>query len=377
MGFILRHRLLPAFLLCLVTLQAHALEYNMPVGVTAISHDIYWLHMVAFWITVGIGVVVFGAMGWAMYFHRQSVHATPARFSDNLYLEIFWTIIAALILVVLAWPATQVLLRVHDTSESELTIEARGYQWRWQYKYLDQDNRAQLSFFSNLATPDTEIRGVEAKGQYYLQEVDEPMVIPTGTKVRFLVTSNDVIHAFWVPDFGIKTDAIPGYINELWTQVEQAGVYRGLCAELCGRNHAFMPIVINAVSSDEYESWYAGKLAEQQEIARLAEQEWTPEALFERGEAVYNKVCVACHQPNGQGIPPAFPSLVGAPVLNDKQMHIDIVYNGKVGTAMQAFKEQLSAVDIAAVVHYERHAWGNNTGDVTTPLEILEFSRKQ
>lgn len=378
MSFILKSRLLllPALLLMVVQ-AAHAIEYNMPVGVTVISRDVYWLHMVAFWVTVAVGIVVFGVMAWSMYFHRKSAHPTPSTFDDNIYLEITWTVVAALILVVLAWPATQVLMDVQDTSESELTIEVRGYQWKWQYKYLDQDRNAQLSFFSNLATPESEMRGVEAKGEYYLLEVDEPLVIPIDTKVRFLVTSNDVIHAFWVPDFGIKTDAIPGYINELWATVDVKGVYRGQCAELCGRNHGFMPLVVNAVSPEDYKTWYANKLQEQEEIAKLASQNWTADALFERGEAVYTKVCIACHQANGQGIPPAFPSLVGMALLNDKQEHINIVYNGKVGTAMQAFKEQLSVVDMAAVIHYERHAWGNNAGDVTTPLDILEFEKQQ
>lgn len=352
--------------------------WNMTEGVTSISHEVYWLHMTIFYITVAIGAIVFGAMFWAMFFHRKSLGRTPATFDDNKYLEATWTIVAALILIVMAWPATVTLLKLHDTSDSDLTIETRGYQWKWQYKYLDEDRNAQVSFFSNLATNEGEIHNLETKGQYYLLEVDEMLVIPTNRKVRFLVTSNDVIHAFWVPDFGIKADAVPGYVNELWTKVSKPGVYRGQCTELCGRNHGFMPIVVNAVDEQEYDAWYTAKLEQQRKIAELAKQQWTPEQLFTRGEKVYLKNCVACHQSNGQGLPPVFPSLVGTDmVLNDKQKHINIVYKGKAGSAMQAFGLQLNTVDLAAVIHYERHAWGNDSGDVTTPLDILQFEQQQ
>lgn len=361
----------------LLAVQAQALEYNMPVGVTSISRDTYWLHMVIFFATVGIGVIVFGAMFWSMYFHHRSRHKIPAKFHDNLYLEIGWTVAAALILVVMAWPATTVLMATHDTSASDLTVEARGYQWKWQYKYLDADNKTQVSFFSNLATPEGEIQGRERKGEYYLQEVDEPLVVPIDKKIRFLITSNDVLHAFWVPDFSIKADAIPGYVNELWTVIEKPGIYRGQCAELCGQNHGFMPIVVHAVDQNQYNTWYANRLVEQKKIEALTQKEWTAEQLFELGEQVYMKHCVACHQLNGQGLPPAFPSLVGMGLLADRQGHINAVYNGKAGTAMQAFGLQLGTVDLAAVIQYERHAWGNNSGDITTPLDILAFEKAQ
>lgn len=380
-----KNRFVSGVTLFLLALQVQAIELsdiakktNMPIGVTAISRDIYWLHMTIVFICIGIGVVVFGAMFWAMFFHRKSTGRTAATFHDNKYLEWGWTAVAFLILVVMAWPATKTMLAVHDTSGSDLTIETRGYQWRWQYKYLDDNRNTQLSFFSNLSTPEGEINNLEAKGEHYLLEVDEPLVIPINKKVRFLVTSNDVLHAFWVPDFSIKTDAVPGYVNELWTIVEDPGIYRGQCAELCGQRHGFMPIVVNAVTQSEYDTWYTAQAAQQQRVKELAKQEWTPEQLYERGEEVYLKNCVACHQVNGQGVPPVFPSLVGADtMLNDKQGHIEIVYNGKAGTAMQAFGLQLSTVDIAAVIHYERHAWGNNAGDTTTPVDIVEFEQTQ
>ncbi len=367
-----------AFVLADSTMMEAIPPFNMTQGVTSISQEAYWLHMAVFWITVGIGLVVFGVMFWSMIFHRRSPDRQPATFDDNKALEITWTVAAFLILVVMAWPATMTMLKIGDTSDSDLTIEARGYQWKWQYKYLDEDRNAQVSFFSNLATPAGEIENRQTKGEYYLLEVDEMLVIPTHRKVRFLVTSNDVIHAFWVPDFGIKSDAIPGYINERWVRVEQPGIYRGQCTELCGRNHGFMPIVVRAVEAAEYDQWYAQKLAQQKEIDALSQQEWTAEQLFSLGEEVYVKHCLVCHQANGQGVPPAFPSLVGTEmVLTDKEGHIDIVYNGKAGTAMQAFGVQLNPVDLAAVIHYERHAWGNDSGDVTTPLDILKFAQKQ
>lgn len=362
----------------LADLYDAASKFNMPQGVTDVSREIYWLHMTVFWITVAIGIVVFGLMFWAMIFHRKSPDRQPATFDDNKYLEVAWTVVAALILVVIAWPATVSLWRVNDTSASDLTIETRAYQWKWQYKYLDENQNTQVSFFSNMATPEGEIQNRETKGQYYLLEVDEMLVIPTNRKVRFLVTSNDVIHAFWVPDFGIKGDAVPGYVNERWTIVTEPGVYRGQCTELCGRNHAFMPIVVRVLEENEYEQWYAQKVKQQKEIDELSKQEWTSDQLFARGQEVYVKNCVACHLVNGQGLPPAFPSLVGTDmVLNDQAAHIDIVYNGKAGTAMQAFGLQLNPVDLAAVIHYERNAWGNKSGDVTTPLDILKIAQKQ
>jgi len=368
--------------------EALAQPFNMPVGVTSVSRDTYWLHMVIFFITVGIGVVVFGLMFYSMIFHRKSRGHQPAKFSHNTRLELAWTLAAFLILVVMAWPATVVLIDLYDTGGEDLAIEVRAYQWKWQYKYLDSDwqsdlqqdgqPRAQLSFFSNLATSADEIRNKASKGQYYLLEVDQPLVIPVNKKVRFLVTSNDVIHAFWIPDFAIKRDAVPGVINDIWTQVDQTGVYRGQCTELCGKDHGYMPIVVNVVEQAEYDAWYASMLEQQRQERELTSREWSAEELYARGEGVYAKHCAVCHQVNGLGIPPVFPGLRDSPLVRgDKTGHIDIVYNGKAGTSMQAFREQLNPVDMAAVIHYERHAWGNDSGDVTTPLDIVDFARTQ
>ncbi len=365
-----------ASLFFLLSTQSLALEFNMPVGVTDVSRETYWLHMVIFYVCVAIGVVVFGAMFYAMIFHRKSRGYKPASFSHNTKLELFWTAISALLLAGIAWPATGTLIKLYDTGGEDLIIEVRGYQWKWQYKYLDESRDVQLSFFSNLATSRDEIQGRTSKGEHYLLEVDEPLVIPVGKKVRFLVTSNDVIHAFWVPDFSIKRDAVPGFVNDLWTRVEEPGIYRGQCTELCGKDHGFMPIVVHVMAQEEYDSWYANKLEEQRQIRELTEKTWTAEELYARGEGVYLTYCASCHLPNGQGVPPVFPALRGSEMmLSDRDWHINIVYNGKAGTAMQAFREQLSPVDMAAVIHYERHAWGNNAQDVTIPTDILEFAR--
>lgn len=249
-----------------------------------------------------------------------------------------------------------------------------GYQWRWGYEYLGED----VSFMSNMSTSSEEIYNQVDKGENYLLEVDNPLVLPVGQKVRFLITSADVIHSWWVPAFAVKKDAIPGFINEAWTRIDEPGVYRGQCAELCGIDHAFMPIVVIAKEQDEYDAW----LAEQKEAAalerELASREWTLPELMERGERVYASACASCHQVNGQGLPPTFPSLVGTDmVLNDIEGHIDVVVNGVRGTSMAAFGSQLSEVEIAAVITYERNAWGNDTGDVITPLQILEFKQAQ
>jgi len=348
---------------------------NMPEGVTQVSRDIYGLHMLIFWICVIIGVVVFGAMAYSMIAHRRTRNREPAQFHENTRLEIVWTIIPFLILVGMAVPATTTLVDIYDAGDPELTVEVKGYQWRWEYRYLDEDLDTEFGFFSNLATPQDEIRNRADKGQFYLLEVDEPLVVPTGRKVRLLITANDVIHSWWVPELGIKRDAIPGFVNDVWAEIDEPGIYRGQCTELCGKDHAYMPVVVNALPPREFEEWYAERVAAAERERELTDKEWSGEELFERGEKVYASFCASCHQPNGQGVPPAFPSLLDAPLVSgDKQGHIDVVYNGVKGTAMQAFSQQLSPVDMAAVIHYERNAWGNDSGDVTTPQDIVKFA---
>ena len=349
-------------------------ELNMTEGVTDIAKSVYDLHMLILWVCAAIGVVVFGAMFVSMYNHRKSLGVEPAKFHENTRLEIAWTLVPLFILIGMAVPATKVLIQMYDTGGEDLTIEVRGYQWKWQYKYLDANLNSTLSFFSNLATPQDEIQNKSAKGEYYLLEVDNPLRIPVGKKVRFLITANDVIHAWWVPDFGIKRDAIPGMLNELWAIAKTPGIYRGQCTELCGKDHAFMPVVVQALPEAEFQTWYAAERAAFEEREQMASKTFSADELMKMGEEVYAKNCASCHQPNGKGVPPVFPALDGGAIATGpRDAHIEIVYRGKAGTAMQAFGTQLNAAEIAAVVHYERHAWSNKADDVTQPVDILNW----
>jgi len=340
---------------------------NMRPGVTPISREIYDLHMIILWICVAIGVLVFGVMFYSILRHRRSQGAVAAKFHESTFVEIIWTLVPALILVAMAIPATQTLIAMEDTSNPDLTIQVTGYQWKWHYRYLDDE----VSFFSLLATPRAQIENRAPKGEHYLLEVDQPLVVPTRKKIRFLLGSNDVIHAWWVPDLGWKRDAIPGFINESWAWIEEPGTYRGQCAELCGRDHGFMPIVVVAKPEEEYRQWVAGQLAAQKSEQALSEQVWNLQQLVARGEGIYNKICIACHQPGGVGVPNVFPPIKGSPVATGPvDAHIDIVLKGKPGTAMQAFAGQLSDLDLAAVISYERNAFGNDTGDSVQPAQI-------
>ena len=343
--------------------------WNMPPGVTDVSREIFGLHMVIFWICVAIAVVVFGVMFWSLFAYRKSRGAKSAHFHENTTVEVIWTAIPLLILVAMAVPATATLKKIYDTSDSDIDILVTGYQWRWHYRYLEED----LSFFSNLGTPRSQILGEEAKGDFYLLEVDQPLVVPVGKKIRFLFTSNDVIHAWWVPDLAIKKDTIPGFINESWAIINEPGTYRGQCAELCGQDHAYMPIEVRAVSDEVWQAW----LVEQREMAAAdaagSDREWSLEELNERGAGVYTTYCAACHQADGSGMPPAFPALRGSPVAataEGRTDHLNTVLFGRQGTSMPAYGGTLSVTDLAAVITYERNAWGNDTGDAVQPAEI-------
>ncbi len=344
---------------------------NMTKGVTPISLEVYGLHMDIFWWCVGIGVVVFGVMFYSMIVHRKANGAKAANFHESTALEILWTVVPFAILIAMAWPATKTLVKLYDTSESEVDIVITGYQWYWKYEYLDQD----VSFFSRLSTPQEQINNQVPKGDHYLLEVDEPLVIPTNKKVRFLVTSNDVIHAWWVPDLAVKRDAIPGYINESWTKVEQPGIYRGVCAELCGKDHGFMPVVVKAVEETEYVEWLAERREQAEKIKALTSKTFTLDELMEQGEAVYAKACLACHGANGEG--GVGKAIAGSPIATgDIAAHLDIVINGsKDNPAMAAYKDTLSEVDTAAVITYQRNAFGNNVGDTVQPIDILNFKQ--
>jgi cytochrome c oxidase subunit 2 len=340
---------------------------NLTRGVSPISHDVYDLHMTILWICVAIGTVVFGAMFYSMYHHRKSRGAKAQDFHSHLLLEITWTIIPVIILVLMAIPSTKVLLNMNNDDKEDVTIKVTGYQWKWHYEYLEEG----ISFFSNLSTPADQLHNLAPKGEHYLREVDHPLVVPIHKKIRFLITSNDVNHAWWVPDFAVKRDAIAGFINEAWTKIDKPGVYRGQCAELCGINHAFMPIVVIAMSDDGYKDWINQQKGGTSQAEADNNKVWTLKELTDKGEKVYGTICAACHQPTGLGNPPTFPALKGSKIATGPVGdHLNIVFNGKNGTAMQAFKTQLSDADIAAVITYERNAWGNNTGTLIQPAAV-------
>ncbi len=350
---------------------------NMRQGVTEISQEVYGLHMIMFWVCVVIGVLVFGTMIISMLMHRKSLGVKPATFHDNTTIEIAWTIVPIIILVVLAIPATTTLTKMYDTGDTEMDIEVRGLQWKWQYTYLNDDPSKEISFISSLITPQEEIYNRAPKRENYLLDVDNELVIPIDTRIRFLITSGDVIHSWWVPDFALKKDAIPGFIHELWTIVDTPGTYRGKCTELCGPYHGFMPVVVRAVEKDEYAAWLLEQQAEAEKVFEIVGKQWSEEELMVEGEEVYLRACASCHQVNGRGLPPAFPSLVGQGLaVGPIEDHIDIVLNGKPGSAMQSFSKQLNAAEIAAVITYERKSWGNQAESVQ-PKEIFEMLEAQ
>ncbi len=372
----------------LLTGPTLASEYNMPVGVTEISREVHDLHMLIFYVCCAIGVVVFGAMIYSIFAHRKSVHPKPADFHESIKVEIAWTIVPFFILIAMAIPAAGTLIKMEDTSDADITIKITGYQWKWHYEYMDQG----VEFYSNLDAKSNRARqlgsGINpADVPNYLLEVDEPLVLPIGKKIRLLLTANDVIHAWWVPALATKKDAVPGYINEMWTRIDEPGIYRGQCAELCGRDHGFMPIVVRAVQPEVYEQWLAERGAKPQggnasaaakpvevassapAAAAQAPAELSKDTLMAEGGKVYKNYCAACHQPDGSGMAAAnFPALTGSAVANGPvDEHIDMVLKGK--NAMAAFA-YLKDREIAAVVTYERNALGNAAGDVVQPAQV-------
>ena len=348
---------------------------NMREGVTQVSRDVFELHMLIFYICVAIGAVVFSVMFYSLFRYTKKRNPNPSTFHESTKLEVAWTIVPFLILIAMAVPASKTLTEIYDDEEGEINIQVVGYQWKWEYKYLEDD----INFFSNLSTDQDEIYNLVPKGENYLLEVDEPLIIPVDTRVRFLITANDVIHSWWVPDFAIKQDAIPGFINTAWTRAEETGIYRGNCTELCGKNHGFMPVVVKVVEKDEYNDWVLAKKEEAIKLAELTEKEWSLAELTERGEGVYQKNCVACHQMNGEGLPPIFPALAGSDiVMFDKDRNVEILMEGVQGAAMQSFANQLSEVDMAAVITYTRQAWGNaenGDGVYVVPSDIVEYKK--
>jgi cytochrome c oxidase subunit 2 len=348
-------------------------QVNMSPGVTSAGQSIYNLHMIILAICMVIGIGVFGVMFYSIINHRKSKGVTPATFHESTKVEIAWTVVPFLILIFMAVPATSTLLDIYDFEDADLDVLVTGYQWKWKYEYLNEEGE-NVAFFSNLKTPQGEIYNAEPKGEHYLLEVDEPLVIPVDTKVRFLVTANDVIHSWWVPELAVKKDAIPGFINEAWTRADEVGTYRGQCAELCGKDHGFMPIVVNVVSREEFDGWLGGKQQEAAEIKQLMAQTFTLEELMARGKAVYERNCLACHGAGGEG--GVGKPIAGSPVATGElEAHLDVSINGVPGTAMQAFGGQLNDVDMAAVITYQRNAFGNNMGDMVQPIDVFNHKK--
>jgi|TARA_B110000196_G_scaffold319411_1_gene337409 cytochrome c oxidase subunit II len=363
------------FLLFIFPISAFAdWGLNMTQGVTPISRDIYNMHMVTLWVVTIIGVLVFSVMFWSIFHHRKSRGVKPAKFSHSTTVEIIWTIIPTVIIISLAVPATSLLIRMDDTSEAKVTIKATGYQWKWKYDYLDEDLTIYAALDANsseIAQRDSGLDPMEAEN--YLLDVDNPIVLPVNTKIRILTTANDVIHSWWVPDLGWKRDAIPGFINDNWAVIEKPGTYRGQCTEICGKGHGYMPIVVKAVSMEEYKEWIDVKKIAQAEAKNTSNMVLTMEELMTKGETVYKAQCLMCHQANGEGVAGVFPGLVKSPmaVESDQRLaHIKQIIYGK--KLMPAFGEQLSDLDIAAVTTYERNAWGNDTGDMVQPKEVSD-----
>ncbi len=397
--------------------------YNLPEGVTPISHEVYGLHMMVFWWCVGIGIVVFGVMIIALVRFRKAAGAKAAQFHESTTLEIAWTIAPVVILVLMAIPAAKVLVRMADTSESVMSIKITGYQWKWQYTYL-QDG---FSFFSMLSKSSDQASqlnsGIDpATVPNYLRDVDHPFVVPVGEKIRLLITSDDVIHSWWMPDFGGKTDANPGFVNEAWIKVDEPGVYRGACAELCGRWHGFMPIVVVAKTPADYEAWvkatkaangkyvspYDGSLEDNgspvtfeqtsygslmgpptaaaaapqaaaasgspapapKPAAAAPAPAWDMATAMAKGKQVYDQNCASCHMPDGKGNAAiGAKPIAGSPIANGPlAAHIERVLKGK--GVMPAWGNLLGDIDLAAVITFERNSFGNHTGTLVKPEDV-------
>ncbi|HEY8219558.1 MAG TPA: cytochrome c oxidase subunit II [Methylobacter sp.] len=343
---------------------------NLMKGVTKVSNDIYDLHMLILWICVFIGIGVFGTMFYSIYHHRKSRGHKAEQFHENTMVEIIWTIIPTLILITMAIPATKAMIELDDVQESEMSIKVTGHQWKWEYEYLDNG----IHFFSSLDEASNKVRQVGSdldprSVPNYLLNVDKPLVIPTKKKIRFVFTSKDVIHSWWVPDLGWKKDTNPGFINESWTSVDEPGTYRGQCTELCGKDHGFMPIVVIAMNEPEYNAWVEQQKAALAAEAGSASKEWTKEELVAKGKTVYEANCASCHMPDGAGLPGTFPAIKASPVVTgDINAQVKLMLNGK--GMMPAFGKMLSAVDFAAVVTYTRNGLGNSVGDSIQPSAI-------
>ncbi|HEV7617426.1 MAG TPA: cytochrome c oxidase subunit II [Burkholderiaceae bacterium] len=347
------------------------LQLNFQQPVTPIAAEIYQLHTWMLAICLAIFLAVFGVMFYSILKHRKSLGHKSASFHESTAVEIGWTVVPFIIVILMALPATKTVVAMKDTSNADITIKATGMQWKWGYDYLKGDGEG-ISFLSNLSTPREQVvDSTKIKNDNYLLEVDNPVVVPVNKKIRIVTTANDVIHSWGVPAFGVKQDAIPGFVRDTWFKAEKVGTYRGQCVELCGKEHAFMPIVVNVVSDDDYRKWVDGKKKEMTAKADDPNKTWTIDELKQRGEKVYAANCAVCHQANGKGVPNAFPALDGSPVVNGpKQEQINVVLNGR--KAMPPWKSVLSDTDIAAVITYTRNSWSNKAKEnIVQPAEVL------
>jgi cytochrome c oxidase subunit 2 len=379
-----RHlRRLPPWLLALPAICRADYSWNFPEPVTPIARDTLKIHNEFMLIITALFVVVFAIMIYSMVKHRKSIGHQPAKFTGPKGgLQWFWALFPFGILlfidfILMGIPAVHAIIDMEDTkTKADMVLKVTGMQWKWQYEYPDSG----VKFISTMSTPREQIGNAEQKGEHYLLEVDNPVVLPVGKKVRVLLTSTDVIHTWWVPQFGVKRDAIPGFLRETWVKIEKPGIYRGQCAELCGKDHGFMPVVVHAVPEAEYVAWLEKKKAESAAAEGGADRTWSKDELIAHGKPVYEKNCAVCHQADGKGIPNAFPALSGSKLCNSEWLgkdgklipdsHVDRVMNGKANTAMQAFKGTLSDTDIAAVITYERNSFGNTMGDMIQPAQI-------
>lgn len=346
-------------------------QLNFQAPVTEIAHDIYWLHTVMMFVCLAIFVVVFGVMFYSMLRHRKSLGHKSASFHESTKVEIAWTIVPFLIVIIMALPATKTVVAMKDTSNADITIKATGMQWKWGYDYLKGQGQG-INFLSTLSTPHEQVvDSSKVKNDNYLIEVDNPVVVPVNRKIRIVTTANDVIHAWGVPAFGVKQDAIPGFVRDTWFKAEKVGTYRGQCVELCGKDHAFMPIVVNVVSEADYKIWVDAKQKEMAAAADDPAKVWTIDELKVRGEKVFLANCAVCHQATGKGVPGAFPALDGSAIVNGPRIdQIHLVLNGK--NVMPTFKAVLSDTDIAAAITYTRNSWSNKAQEnIVQPAEVL------
>lgn len=370
---------------------AHAaFQWNFPEPVTPIARDTLKIHNEFMTVITALFVVVFAIMIYSMIKHRKGADHPPAKFTGpSGKLQWFWTLVPFAILlfidfVLMGVPAVEAVVNMEDTqNKADMVLKVTGMQWKWQYEYPD----AGVKYISTLATPRDQIENQAPKDEHYLLEVDNPVVLPVGKKVRVLITSTDVIHTWWVPQFGVKRDAIPGFLRETWLRIDKPGIYRGQCAELCGKDHGFMPVVVKAVPEPEYLAWLDQKKAEAAAAASSSDRVWTKEELIDKGKEVYGRICMACHQPEGRGLPPTFPPLAGSKIVNGpllsaegriiRDSHVDRVMNGKAGTAMQPFKNLLTDLEIASVITYERNSFGNARGDMIQPAQIRSLRQEK